>query len=512
MSVEILARIQFAFTVAFHYIYPPMTMGLALVLVLMEGTYLATGNRLYHRMAHFWTRIFAVIFSIGTATGIVMEFEFGTNWATYSRFVGDIFGSALAAEGVFAFMLEAGFLSLLLFGWDKVGKKTHFFATCMVCLGSHFSAIWIVVANSWMQTPAGYHLELLQNGIHSILPANYILKPEDIGHVRAVIDSFWAMVFNPSSMERLCHVVFGTWLTGAFLVMSISAYYLLRGRHRQFAQASMTVALCLAVVTSICQSISADATARGVVRNQPIKLAAMEGVYKTIPYTPMNLFGFVDTTHQKVYSVQIPELLSLLAFHNPQTPVTGLNELPSDEFLVARHPDKSQQELAALRPLYWPPIRGVFQTYHIMIIVGSMVFGAAFFSLFLLLKGWLFRTDFLFIRLWLLLLVFSVLGPQICNQAGWFTAELGRQPWIVYNILKTSEALSKKVSADQVFASLLLFSAIYALLFFAFLYLLNRKIQHGPDDLEEDPQEPKDGDHDFLHQLVLGTDSSRASS
>lgn len=512
MNVEILARIQFAFTIAFHYIYPPLTMGLGLMLVLMEGTYLITKDRLYHRMAHFWTRIFAVVFSIGTATGIVMEFEFGTNWATYSRFVGDIFGSALAAEGIFAFMLEAGFLSLLLFGWDKVGKKTHFFATCMVCLGSHFSAIWIVVANSWMQTPAGYHLELFQNGVSSILPSDYILKTADIGHVRAVIDSFWTMVFNPSSMQRLCHVIFATWLTGSFLVISISAYYLIRGRHRRFAQASMGVAIFLAAFASICQSVSADATARGVVKNQPIKLAAMEGVYKTVPYTPMNLFGFVDTVHQKVYSLQIPGLLSLLAFHNFKKPVTGLDQLPSDEFLLARNPGKSAQELAALRPQYWPKVGAVFQTYHLMIIVGSMVFGAAFFSLFLLLKGWLFRTDSFLIRGWLFLLIFSVLGPQICNQAGWFAAELGRQPWIVYNILKTSEALSKKVSADQVLGSLFLFFAIYSLLFFAFLYLLNQKIQHGPDDPEEDPEPPVDGERDFLNQLITGADSSRASS
>lgn len=513
MDVEILARIQFAFTVAFHYIYPPLTMGLGLMLVLIEGTYLVTGNRLYHRMAHFWTRIFAVIFSIGTATGIVMEFEFGTNWATYSRFVGDVFGSALASEGIFAFMLEAGFLSLLLFGWDKVGKKMHFFGTCMVCLGSHFSAIWIVVANSWMQTPAGYHLELFKNGVRSALPADYIFKTEDLGHVRAVIDSFWEMVFNPSSIDRLLHVVFGTWLTGAFLVISISAYYLIRGRHRMFAQTSMTVAIFLAAFASICQSISADYTARGVVKNQPIKLAAMEGVYETVPYTPMNLIGFVDSTKQKVYSIQIPGLLSLLAFHNIEKPVTGLHQLPSNEFLAARHPGKSIEELATLRPSYWPKVAAVFQTYHIMIIVGSIVFGMAFFSLFLLLKGWLFRTDSILIRLWLFVLVFSVFGPQICNQAGWFTAELGRQPWIVYNLLKTSEALSKKVSADQVLASLFLFFAIYSLLFFAFLYLLNQKIQHGPDDPEEDPQEPPDREGNFIRQLIFGAeDSSRASS
>jgi len=512
MDVEILARVQFAFTVAFHYIYPPLTMGLGLMLVLMEGTYLLTGDRLYHRLAHFWTRIFAVIFSIGTATGIVMEFEFGTNWATYSRFVGDIFGSALAAEGIFAFMLEAGFLSLLLFGWDKVGKKTHFFATCMVCLGSHFSAIWIVIVNSWMQTPAGYHLELFQNGVSSILPSDYILRVADIGHVRAVVDHFWSMILNPSAMQRLCHVIFGTWLAGSFLVMSVSAYYLIRGRHRRFAEASMKVAILLAAAASVFQSISADITARGVVQHQPIKLASMEGVYHTVPYTPMNLFGFVDAAQQKVYSIQVPGLLSLLAFHDPKKPVLGLDQLPSDEFLAARHPGKSQAELAALRPQYWPKVQGVFQTYHIMIIFGSMVFGIAFLSLFLWWKGWLFRTDSFLIRLWLFVLVFSVLFPQICNQTGWFTAEMGRQPWIVYNILKTSEALSKKVSSDQVLGSLFLFFAIYSLLFFAFLYLLNRKIQHGPDDPEEDPEPPVDQGHDFLYQLVVGADSSRASS
>ena len=512
MDVEILARIQFAFTVAFHYIYPPLTIGLGVALVLMEGTYLMTGNRLYHRLAHFWTRIFAVIFAIGTATGIVMEFEFGTNWATYSRFVGDIFGSALAAEGIFAFMLEAGFLSVLLFGWDKVNKWMHFFATCMVCLGSHFSAIWIIVANSWMQTPAGYHLELTKNGMHSMLPPDYILKAEDIGHVRAVIDSFWGMVFSPSSMERLTHVIFGAWLTGAFLIISVSAYYLIRGRHRTFAEASMKVAVIYAALAAICQSISADVTARGVVKNQPIKLAAMEGVFHTAPYTPMNLFGFVDTKQQKVYSLQIPGLLSFLAFHDFQKPVPGLDQLPSEEFLKARYPEKSSQELSALRSRYWPQVGTVFQMYHVMIMVGSLVFAGAFLSLFLLMKGWLFRTDSFWIRLWLFLLIFSVFGPQICNQAGWFTAEMGRQPWIVYNILKTSEALSKKVSSDQVLGSLFLFFAIYALLFFAFLYLLNLKIQHGPDDPEEDPEAPEPGEQSFLSQLILGTDDSRASS
>ena len=189
MDVLTLSRIQFGATIAFHYIYPPLSIGLGVMLVLMEGAWLKTGDAIYHQMARFWTRIFALTFAIGVATGIVMEFEFGTNWASYSRFVGDVFGSALAAEGIFAFFLESGFLAILLFGWDKVGRKLHFFATCMVCLGAHFSAVWIVVANSWMQTPVGYHIE--GQGMHA----------------RAVVTDFWQVVFNPSFTARLSRTI-----------------------------------------------------------------------------------------------------------------------------------------------------------------------------------------------------------------------------------------------------------------------------------------------------------------
>lgn len=484
MSVEILSRIQFALTIAFHYIYPPMTIGIGVLLVIMEGLYIKTRNPLYHQLAYFWTKIFGLVFAIGVATGIVMEFEFGTNWASYSRFVGDIFGSALAAEGIFAFFLESGFLALLLFGWDKVGPKMHFFATCMVCLGAHFSAIWIVVANSWMQTPAGYHLEKIVGSVHTPLPVGYIVQAQDIGHVRAVVDNFWAMVFNPSSMERLAHVVLGAWFSGAFLVISISAWYLLKGRHLKFAKASLTVAIVFAFVTSILQMVSADATARGVVRNQPIKLAAMEGVYKTEEYTPMTLFGHVDTIKRETIGPKIPGLLSFLCFHNFRTPVIGLNDLPDDAFLATRHPGLGSEQLAKIRPTYWPMIGATFQFYHIMIIVGSALFGISFLALFLLRNEMLFRTELPAIRAFLWLLVFSVLGPQIANQAGWFTAEMGRQPWIVYNLLRTSQGLSRAVAAEQVVFSIILFTLIYILLFAAFIYLLNKKIQHGPDDDE----------------------------
>ena len=495
MNVEILSRIQFSLTAAFHYIYPPMTIGLGVLLVLMEGLYIKTKNPLFHHLAHFWTKIFGLVFAIGVATGIVMVFEFGTNWAAYSRFVGDIFGSALAAEGIFAFFLESGFLALLLFGWDKVGPKMHFFSTCMVALGAHFSAVWIIVANSWMQTPAGYHLEKIVGSVHTPIPAGYVVQAEDVGHVRAVVDNFWDMVLNPSTIDRLTHTVLGAWLTGSFLIISISAWYLLKGKHKQFAKASITVAVVFAAFTSVLQMISADSTARSVVKNQPIKLAAMEGIYKTEDATPLTLFGTVDTTTQTVSGPKIPGLLSFLCFHDFKTPVVGLNDLPDDAFLSARHPDLSKEQLASVRPTYWPMVNATFQLYHIMIIVGSALFGIAFLALILLRKGLLFRTDLPAIRAFLWLLVFSVLGPQIANQAGWFTAELGRQPWIVYNLLRTSHGLSRAVEANQVVFSIILFALIYILLFITFIYLLNKKIQHGPVD---------DEGH---HTKALGVDS-----
>ncbi len=495
MTAETLARIQFAFTVAFHYIYPPLSIGLGMVLVIMEGIWLKTGNILFHNMARFWTRIFALTFAIGVATGIVMEFEFGTNWSTYSRFVGDIFGSALAAEGIFAFFLESGFLAVLLFGWNKVGPKIHFFSTCIVALGAHFSAVWIVVANSWMQTPAGYHLETMVDGTPARLPAGHAVTTADLGSVRAVVDDFWAMVLNPSSIERLTHVVLGAWMAGAFLVVSISAYYLLRRRHYDFAKASLKVGLAFGMAATILQMISGDISAKGVAKNQPVKLAAMEGLYETTGFAPLTAVGWVDSKTQKTTGLKIPGLLSFLAWSDPETPVQGLRQLPPGEFLQKRHPNASAIELAEIRESYWPNVPAVFQFFHIMIIVGCIILAIVIVSGLLWIRGTLFRFDLPPTRAFLWVLVFSVLGPQIANQAGWFAAEMGRQPWIVHEMLKTSEAVSKVVTANQIVASLLMFGFVYVLLFAAFIFLLTRKIQHGPghaDESEEMPESWKD--------------------
>ncbi len=442
MDVEILARLQFAFTIAFHYIYPPLSIGLGVLLVIMEGMYLKTKDETYQRMTKFWVKIFALTFAIGVSTGIVMEFEFGTNWATYSRYVGDIFGSALAAEGIFAFFLESGFLAILVFGWDKVGPKMHFFSTIMVSLGSMMSAVWIVVANSWQQTPAGYHI--VGEGLNA----------------RAEITDFWEMVFNPSSMERLSHVLSGAWLAGAFLVLSVSAYYILKNKHVELSKKSLKIALFFAVFASLFQLFTGHQSAMGVSENQPAKLAAYEAHFDSLAPAPMYLFGWVDEEAQEVkFGIEIPQMLSYLIAGDLEHPVKGLN---------------------AFKPEDRPPVNIVFQTYHLMVAIGFALIGISLFGLLLLWRGKLFSYKW-----FLYILAFSVLLPQAANQLGWISAEVGRQPWIVYGLLRTSDALSKAVSADQVLFSLIMFFLIYSLLFVLFIYLLNEKIKKGPEHADE---------------------------
>ena len=438
MSVETLARFQFGLTSAFHYIFPPLSIGLGLILMIMEGLYLKTNNSLYHDMTRFWVKIFAVIFGLGVATGIVLEFEFGTNWASYSRYVGDIFGSALAAEGIFAFFLESGFLAILVFGWDRVSPKMHFFSTVMVCVGSTFSAVWIIVANSWQQTPAGYTIVT------------------EAGKTKAHITDFWAMVLNPSSLDRLSHAVSSAWMTGAFFVMSVSAFYLLKGRHEAFAKASMKIGLAVALSASLLQLLTGHESAVGVSKNQPAKLAAFEGHYDSSKSMDGYLFGYVDEATKSVHGLKIPVpgFTSWLIYQDAKHATTGL-----DSF---RLQDR-------------PPVNRVFQTYHLMVAIGFTLIGVSILTTFLLWRGVLWKS-----RPMLVVLMLSVLGPQIANQAGWMSAEFGRQPWIVYNQLRTSDGLSKVVQANQVLTSIIIFTLLYILLFILFIYLLDKKIKEGP--------------------------------
>ena len=406
MEVEVLARIQFAFTVAFHYIYPPLSIGLGLIIVLTEGAFLWTKKQVYEDLTRFLIKIFALIFGIGVATGIVMEFEFGTNWATYSRYVGDVFGSALAAEGIFAFALESGFLGILLFGWNRVKSWVHFIATIGVWLGSMFSAIWIVVANSWQQTPTGYHI--VGEGMKA----------------RAEIIDFWAMVFNPSAIDRLTHVYLGAFLAGSFLVMSIMAYYILKGRHLEMAKKGFKIALVVATVSALSQLLSGHSSAEVVAEHQPAKLAAMEGHFEADAPADLYILGWVDKESKETTGLAVPGGLGLLLHGDPNANVSGLDAFPEDE-------QPSQ-------------LNAVFQFYHIMVAIGMALIGLTLFASFMWWKGKLFESK------WLLkVFVLAVFLPQIANQVGWFTAEMGRQPWVVYGLLRTSDALSATVTETR---------------------------------------------------------------
>lgn len=442
MDVEILARIQFAFTVAFHYIYPPLSIGIGLLIVLFESLYIKTKNKEYEILTRFWIKIFALTFGIGVATGIIMEFEFGTNWAVYSRYVGDIFGSALAAEGLFAFGLESTFLGVLLFGWNRVKPWVHLVSAIGVFLGSMFSAVWIVVANSWQQTPAGYHI--VGEGMHA----------------RAEVTDFWAMVFNPSSVDRLIHTWQGAFLAGAFMVLSVHAYYIRRGRFEAISKKAFPIALAVATLFSLSQLLSGHSSADGVAVNQPAKLAAMEGHFEANAPADLYLFGWVNKKDQTVSGIKIPGGLSFLVHQDFQTPIKGLNAFDEK--------DRPSQ------------VNAVFQFYHLMVAIGLFLILLTVYSSILWYRGTLFETKWL-----LALFSYSVLLPQIANQVGWFAAEMGRQPWVVYGQLRTSEAFSQEVSANQIVFSLVLFTLVYSLLLALFLYSVNKKIKQGPYEFSD---------------------------
>lgn len=433
----LLSRIQFSLNICFHYLFPPISIGLGLMLVIMEGIYLKTNRLVYKEMTLFWTKIFALVFAIGVATGLVQTFAFGTNWSRYSRFVGDVFGNALAAEGIFAFFLEAGFLGVLLFGWDRVGPKMHYFSTICVALGAHFSAVWIIVANSWMQTPAGSQV------------AQTALGP------RAVIKGFWTMVFNPSTIDRLTHTILACWVTGAFFVLSVSAFYLLKKNHQLIARSMLKISLLVAAGSLLLQAFSGHSSANLVAKYQPAKLAAFEGLYHTEPSTPLSLIGWVDTEKEVVHSLKLPGMLSWLIYGDFHTPVKGLDQIPKD---------------------HWPNVAAVFQAYHLMVGLWGIM------CLLIVLGCWHWAKGTLEKKRWLLWsMVFSVALPHIAQQSGWIAAEMGRQPWIVWHLLKTSEGVSTNISAGQVLGSLCVFVAIYSLLFALFIFLLDRKIKQGPE-------------------------------
>ncbi len=434
MDAVFLARIQFAATVGFHFLFPMMTLGTALIIFISETLHLIKKDVIYARITDFLARLLGLIFVVGAATGIVLEFSFGTNWATYSRAVGDVFGPLLAAEGVIAFFLESVFLGVLIFGRKRVSKRVYWLSALLVFVGGHLSAFWIIVANSWMQTPAGHEIDAAG---------------------RIALVSFADAIFNPSTLVRFVHTVLASWITSAVMVSGIAAYYVRKGLHGQIAKTMLTIGIVLFAVTPIAQLGAAHGHAIQVFNTQPEKAAAMEGHFETGRGAPLYLFGYVDEEKEKTYGLYLPKFLSLLVYLDFDAEIRGLKDFPRE---------------------HWPPVNLVFQSYHIMVALGMLFIGAG------LLGGWLLWRRTLFTTRWyLFILPLMIPLPHLAHETGWMTAEVGRQPWIIYKLLKTADAASVVVSSGQIMASLAMFAVVYTLLFVMFVKLFLKIVQKGPE-------------------------------
>ena len=431
----LLSRIQFAMTIGFHFLFPPISIGLAWLLVIFETLGWRKKDKAYTQLGIFFGKLLGLTFAIGVATGIVMEFQFGTNWAEYSKFVGDIFGAPLAAEAIFAFFLESGFLGLYLFGRNKVSKGVHWFSALMVAVGSTLSAFWIIVAGSWMQTPAGY---VIRNG-------------------RAELTSFVEAVFNPSTVIRFLHTVDATLITGAFFVAGISAYLILKNKQPEMMKKSLKIAVIIGLITSVFELFPlGHEHAIQVAETQPAKFATIEGIAETSDNVPLLVFGVPDSKTRAVnFRVEIPGLVSMLLPN--QDKVLGMNAFASEDL---------------------PPFTLTFLSFHIMIMLGSAFIALMGLAVLLLKDGKLFKIDW-----FLKLLVWSTPLPLLAIQLGWITAEVGRQPWIVYNVMRTKDAVSTIVSSAEIIFSIILFGVIYILLGGAYLYFLLKKIKQGPGEI-----------------------------
>ena len=450
----LLGRIQFTLTAVYHFIFVPLSIGIGLIMAIFETKAFRSGSDKDAAAARFWVKLFTVTFAVGVATGITMEFSFGTNWADYSRFVGDIFGAPLAAEALLAFFLESVFLGVLLFGRGRVGKKFYLASAWLVWFGSCLSALWILIANSWMQTPAG--AELAADGS------------------RAVITDFLAAAFNPSTLPRYGHTVTALLVMGAFVAMAIGGYYLLKKRHQDFAMKAVKIGSIVGIVATCGLLFFAHSSAVEVAEEQPTKLAMMEGMYDSeVP--PLYAFGWVDEESQEVLSpIAIPGGTSFLATGTWDTEYMGLNELAETE----QYADLSVEDL---------PVNLVFQSYHLMV----MLFGLILITVVLALIFQ--RGGKLKDKRWLQRLLFvSPLFPFFAIVTGWVTAEIGRQPWVVYpstsgpegvNLL-TSDAISQSVSSVEVLVTIVLFTLIYLFIFVAYVRIVAHFIKKGPDDGE----------------------------
>lgn len=434
----LLARIQFAFTISFHIIFPAFTIGIAGWLAVVEGLWLKTGNITYKELYKFWVKIFAVCFGLGVVSGVVMSYQFGTNWSVFSDRVGNVIGPLLAYEVLTAFFLEASFLGIMLFGWNRVSDKMHFFSTCMVAIGTLISAFWILAANSWMQTPQGFEIDV--NGI--LQPTNWM-----------------EIIFNPSFPFRLVHMVLASYLTTAFTVGGVAAWYLWNKRYIPHARIMFGMAMIMAVFVAPLQLVVGDLHGLNTLEHQPAKVAAMEGLYQTGTSVPMILFGWPDEAAETMRNtIEIPGLTSFILTHDWQGEVQGLNEFPPEDR---------------------PPVAIVFWSFRVMVGLGMAMILTGIMATILFFRKRLFDTRWF--QAWCM-----ALTPAgfIALLAGWFVTEVGRQPYTAYGIIRTSESVSP-VAGEHVAISLLAFIVVYIILFGASTYYILKLIGKGIDTRDE---------------------------
>ncbi len=431
MDVLLLSRLQFAAATMFHFLFVPLTLGLALLVAIMETRYVRTGDETYLRMTRFWGKIFLINFALGVVTGITLEFQFGTNWSRYSAYVGDIFGSLLAIEATAAFFLESTLIGVWVFGWKKISPKAHATVMWLVAFASLLSAVWIIIANGWMQHPVGFEI---RNG-------------------RAELVDFWAVVSNPFAIYQYFHTIAGAFVLTAFVVTGISAYHLLKKQHIDFFTRSFRMGLITGLIASIFIVIEGDQHAVHVTQVQPEKLAAMESHWETVSKAPLHLFAIPDPANERnlIELGSIPGLLSFLGHHDVNAEVLGLKEFPREDR---------------------PPVFLTFISFRTMVALGTL------FPI-LMIIGWVFRNRLVESRGYLWVMLLAIPLPYIANQAGWVLAEVGRQPWIVYRLMRTADAVSP-VATSQVFISLVAFILVYGLLGAAGLYLVVRHVKQGP--------------------------------
>jgi cytochrome d ubiquinol oxidase subunit I len=430
-------RLHFAFTITFHYIFPQLTMGLALLLVVLKTLALRMKDEKYNRAVRFWARIFAINFAMGVVTGIPMEFQFGTNWAAFSRSSGGVIGQTLAMEGIFSFFLESSFLGLLLFGEKRLGQTGHWFAAFLVFLGSWLSGYLIIATNAWMQHPVAYSVGA--DGSYSLA-------------------SFWGLLLNPWALWQYAHNMLGAVQTGCFVMAAIGAYYILSKNSEAAGRLFVRTGVCVGVIAAVLQLFpTGDAQGKLIADNQPITLAAMEGLFETKNGAPLAILGQPDMEKKRLDNpLIIPKALSFLTYRAWRAEVKGLDSFPQSE---------------------WPDsIPILYYSYHVMVGLGTMFIGIMVIAIFLMWRGKLFSSRWM---LWILLL--SAPFPYIANIAGWITAEIGRQPWLIYGLMRTQKGISPRVSAGNAWFTLIGFFGMYTVLSILFLFLVYREIDRGPD-------------------------------